>query len=241
MFICALCLISAADARLPQNATQAGAADADTILKIEQKLLDAIATGDTIVWNTSLDDSFVVVTEDGSRSTKHDLINSMHGLPKGYSGQIHIAEPTTRFLDNVAVLNYVAQEEEIIYGQKLTTAYATMCVYHKSGATWKLFASQVFEIPKNPPAIATSGPALKNYVGVYTLAEGVNYTVSLSNDTLYGQRTGGKKEQLFPEMENIFFTKSDTRGRKIFVRDEHEKMQMVSRRNGSDLIWTKNE
>lgn len=215
--------------------------NAETILKIEKNLMDALAIGDTLVWSRNLHDSFLIVTEDGSRNTKHELIAGMRPLPKGYSGQIQITEPRLTFLDSVAVLNYVADEEEFVYEQKLHTSYAVMSVYHQRGMIWKLFLSQIFEIPKHPPSITISKTVLKNYVGVYTLTAGVTYTVSMDHDTLYGQRTGRDREQLLPETENIFFRVRDTRGRKIFMKDEQGEMQLIDRRNGNDIIWKRSE
>lgn len=236
-----LWLMSVSGVCLSQTTTQDSLTNAQTILRIEQELLDALATGDTLVWNTHLDDSFLAVAEDGSRNTKHQLISTMRPLPKGYSGQIQITKPRITLLESVAVLNYVAEEEEFVYGQELHTAYSTMSVYHKSGTAWKLLISQVFEIPKNPRAITISTTVLKNYVGVYTLTEGVTYTLSIDHDILYGQRTGRDKEQLLPETENVFFTMGDARGRKMFMKDAQGKMQMIARRNGSDIIWKRTE
>jgi len=209
------------------------------ILKIEKELLDAVTFGDTVVWKKYLDDSFLMVSEDGSRNNKQQFISSLRPLPKGYSGQINITEPKIVFRDNVAVVNFVADEEEFVYGQKLHTTYATMNVYYKGGTEWKLFSSQVFEIPQKPPAVKVSAGILKNYVGVYELAENITYTVSIENNILYGLRSGREKQELLPETENVFFVKDDSRGRKLFVKDVQGKMQMITRRNGNDIIWKK--
>ena len=42
---------------------------------------------------------------------------------------------------------------------------------------------------------------------------------------------------MFAETENVFFRKKDTRGRKIFVKDENQIMLMNERRNGQDVVW----
>lgn len=213
------------------------AAKAETILKIEGELLNALATGDTNVWNHYLDDSFIIITEDGSRNSKRELVSSIRPLPKGYSGHIDVAELRIGFIGNVAVVNYVADEVEFVYGQKLHTTYAVMNVYSGSGSGWSLMASQIFEIPQNPSASQVAADILKGYTGIYELSEGITYTVTLENNTLYGQKTGRQKEKLFSETDDVFFRKNDTRGRKIFVKNDQGKFLMIERRNGNDVVW----
>ncbi|MEP6513740.1 MAG: nuclear transport factor 2 family protein [Parafilimonas sp.] len=207
------------------------------IIRIEQQLLDAITSGDTVVWSKYLDEEYYIITEDGTGYNKNEFLLTFRALPKGFSGYINLIEPHFIFKNNIAIIHYVSDEYEFVFGQKIHTTYSTADTYFKTDTSWKMIASQVFEIPQLPPAIKVSGSVLKNYTGIYQLSDSVTCTISLENDTPFIQKKGRKKEALFAETENIFFRQSDTRGRKIFTKDEQGNMLMRERRNGEDVIW----
>lgn len=211
------------------------------ILNIEQQLMDAIPAADTALWSRYLHENFFIVTEDGTAYNKKDFLKTFSPLPKGYSGYIKVIKPHIVFKNNTAVIQYVSDEYETVFGQQLHTTYASADTYIKTGTAWKMIASQVFEIPQLPPAIKISLSILKNYTGTYQLNDTIKCTISLSNDSLFIQKKGRKKEVLLAETENIFFRQSDTRGRKVFVKNEEGIMLMLERRNGEDVVWKRNE
>ena len=120
------------------------------LINIEQMLMDTIPSGDTTTWSHYLDERFFIVTEDGSRLSRAEFIASMSPMPKGYSGWIKVVNPKISFYGNTAVINYVADEHEFVYGQGLHTTYSTINTYIKKDHGWKIIASQVFEIPALP-------------------------------------------------------------------------------------------
>ena len=69
----------------------------------EQRLVDAIATGDKPVWQDAMHDSCIISIEDGSSITKEKLISDLNPLPKNFKGMIKVIEPKVRTYDNVAV------------------------------------------------------------------------------------------------------------------------------------------
>jgi hypothetical protein len=211
------------------------------LIRIEQLLMDAIPLADTATWKKYLDDKFFIVTEDGTRFNKQDFISGFKPLSKGYSGYIKVIEPKFVFGENICVISYVADEYETVFGQKLHTTYGVMNTYIRKDTSWSMIASQVFEIPQLPLSIKIASDVLKKYTGRFQLSDSTYYIVSFENDKLFGQRTGRQKEELFAETENIFFRKADTRGRKIFLKDENGRMQMLERRNGNDVAWRKIE
>jgi len=91
------------------------------------------------------------------------------------------------------------------------------------------------------PPVASAGEGecanLKQYAGHYQLADSNTCVISLKNDTLFIMKKTGGPVALFAETENIFFRRADTRGRKIFVKNEKGDMLMLERRNGNDLSW----
>lgn len=215
-------------------------ADSLQLLQIAQKLVDAIAVGDTSLWILYLDDRCMSVIEDGSRVTKKETIQSLKPLPTGYSGNIKVTNPKIVFNGNTAVLSYVADEHEEIFGQKLHTFYSEMDTYIKTGDNWKIISTQTFEIPAQSPPVILDSNTMKPYCGIYQLSKDITYSVSLVNDTLIGQRTGHAKEKLIPIDNYTFYRQGATRGVKIFVKDSTGNViEMVDRRNGQDLVWKK--
>jgi len=207
------------------------------LLRIEQKLLDGIATGDTALWKQYLAPGYMIVNEDGSRSDRATYLHDLKPLPQNVSGHINIVNPHFNFTGNIAVLNYVADEYEQYFGQSLHTSYAMMSVYQKDKHGWQMLNTQIFEIPQLPASISLADDVLQQYTGVYYLVPDITYTVSLEDHRLYGQRKGRDKELLLPETVNVFFRKSDTRGRKLFVRGSNGAWEMHERRNGQDIVW----
>ncbi len=220
-----------------QVASQDTSTQTAELLAIEQTLLNAVGTGDTLAWKTYLDDSFLLVSEDGSRSTKAELLSSLHPFPRGYTGRINIVQPSIVFSGNLAIMHYVADEYETVFGQQLHTTYATMNVYTHDSTQWRLLSSQVFEIPKAPPRVAVSADVERAYVGTYEMGDSMTYTVTMNGKALYGSRNEKAPQELIPETDNIFFVTGDARGRKLFVKDANGTIQMLPRRNGEDIVW----
>lgn len=204
---------------------------------LSQKLLDAIPTGDKAVWNEILADDAVYSDEDGRILTKKEIIDELQPLPKGYSGFIKITQPRLVRRPNLAVLAYVAAEEETIFGQILKTNFPATDVYEKRDGRWRLLSSHVTVVPRQPPAIRLAPAQLDAYVGTYELAPGVEYVVKRDGERLLGQRTGRKEQELSAEADGIFTLKG-YRGRKMFIRDFAGRViELRDRRDGNDLVW----
>jgi hypothetical protein len=223
----------------PATFAQTRSADSSAIVSIEQKLLSAVTDGDSTAWHTFVDPSCIIVAEDGGRNSRADIISSLRPFPKGYSGHIDITHPHITFGKQFAVLQYTADEYEKIFGQNLHTSYATTNVYERRGNSWMVVSGCIFEIPRLPEPIEVSPSLLDLYAGTYRLAEGIEYTIRVDHGRLFGERTGRQRQELLPETENMFFTITDARGRKLFLRDREQKLYMVDRRNGNDVVWKK--
>ena len=206
------------------------------LLRIEQELMDALP-GDSSLWSRYLDDRWYIITEDGSGYHKQDFLKSFAPFSKGFSGHINVARPVVTFFDKMAIVHFVADEYEIVWGQQLHTSYAVADTFYPTDSSWKMIGSQIFEIPQLPPAIKISASTLKRYTGNYELTAGKIAHVSLKNDSLFIQKNAGKTESLFAETNAVFFLKSDSRGRKIFTLNEKGEPVMLERRNGNDLVW----
>ncbi|MDP9078660.1 MAG: DUF4440 domain-containing protein [Bacteroidota bacterium] len=216
------------------------AAKAQLLLTIEQILQDGAATGDTASYNKYTTADLLVVNEDGSRDSKASFLAKLHPLPKGYSGHINIVNPRFNFRENLAVVNFVADEYENVLGQQLHTTYGIMDTYVFAGNEWKITNLQIYEIPQLPEkGISVDPDLLREYCGTYYMTPDVSYTVSLENGRLFGHRKGGTKEELLAETNSVFFRRSDTRGRKLFFKGADGVWRMHERRNAQDLVWEK--
>lgn len=207
------------------------------IVNIEQEMMDGIPAGNVAVWNKYLEKKFFIVTEDGSRLNRAEFLATIKPLPSGYTGSIKVTDPRVVFSNKIAVINYVSDEYEFVFGQKIHTTYSSMNTYINTASGWRMITSQVFEIPQLPPSVHLGNAVLEKYAGIYQLSDSINCSVVLQNDTLYMQKKGGAKQALLPETESIFFRLSDTRGRKYFSTDVNGMMLLMERRNGQDVVW----
>jgi hypothetical protein len=211
---------------------------ANQIIKIEQALANGLP-GDSALWGRYLDPAWHIVTEDGTGLFKKAFLKGFANFPKGVSGNIKVTNPVFSFHNNTAVIHYVDDEHENYFGQMLHTTYGCADTWYKTDTSWMMLSSEVFEIPQLPPVIKVDPNLLEQYTGTYRLAENKIAIITLKNDTLFIQKNTGKPDALLPEAANLFFRKSDARGRKFFIKDNTGQMMLVERRNGQDLVSKK--
>ncbi len=209
---------------------------ANTLLRIEQALCDALP-GDTATWAKYLDPAWHAVTEDGSATNRKDFLLGFSAFSKGVSGHINVIRPLCLFHGNVAVVHYVADEYETVYGQQLHTTYAAADTWYQTGTDWRMISMQIFEIPQLPPAIKPVSADIQKFTGIYELTESKTAEVRWRNDSLLLIKGNHPPELLYEEIDHVFFTKTNTRGRILFVKGESGNRSMIERRNGQDLVW----
>jgi Domain of unknown function (DUF4440) len=209
------------------------------LIKISQEISDAIPAGDKAVWEKYLMDSSFVISEEGNVNTKAYIISQTNPLPKGFSGNIKVTRPTFAFYTNTVVMNFISKEYENVFGQEIHTEYSMCETFVKTQEGWRILTLQVFEIPQHPEPVEVDSTILKKYLGVYQLGDSRLYEVTMKEGKLFINRKDKPKEELFAENENTFFTNSDTRGVKIFVKDKTGGYNLIARRNGKDIIWKK--
>lgn len=217
-------------------AQEDSAAKAEQIIRLEQILANALP-GDTVPWSKYLAPNWYETTEDGTGFFKDAFLHSFAAFPSGFSGNIRVTKPVLVFHDNFAVIHYVADEHETVFGQQLHTTYGMANTWYKNDSSWVMLSMLTFEIPQLPTAIRLKTATLQKYTGTYRLSADRMAVISLKRDTLFIQKGKHPPEALLAETEQVFFRRSDTRGRKIFVEDGSGNMIMRERRNGQDLIW----
>ena len=206
-----------------------------------QELLDAIATGDKIVWQRYLAEGSIYADEEGRVLTKDELLQELNPLPKGYVGSIKIGDTKVLVQDNVVVLSHRDREELELYNQKIVTYFHMTNTWAKQrDRQWQLVATQVMAIPNERRPASIDPKSLDAYVGQYELAPQVAYVITREGDRLFGQRTGRAKEELLSLCTDVLYRKGSWRGEKVFERDAQGRVvRMLDRRENNDLVWKK--
>ncbi len=221
-------------------ATSGDARTAERLCDLSQRLLDAIAPGDTAVWSRHLDNDGVFVDEEANVRDKRAMLAQIRPLPAGIGGRICVTAPRATFAGGVAVLTYDAMETAIVYGQLLKTRYHTTDTYIRRGAEWKLLGQHIAVLPGDHAPVPVRAEFLDDYVGDYVLAPGVEYRVEREGDRLFGTRMGRSREELFPLGPDRFFRQGARRGERIFRRGPDGRVDaMLDRRDNNDLVWSR--
>lgn len=101
----------------------------------EQSLMNAIAAADKGPWVRVMDEGCVLTTEEGKVLNVADFFKELSPLPPGLAGGIAVKELTVQELPGFAVVRYLADEWETVFGQRLTTKYRVTDTYRRVGPT----------------------------------------------------------------------------------------------------------
>jgi len=206
-----------------------------------QELSDAIASGDTAVWDKYLDAAVIFAEEDDTFKGKAAMLNEIKPLPEGLSGTIRVELLSYHEDDDVAVALFRQHEIEHYFGQTIYAKYLTNMTWKKRTDGWKVIAAQVLAEKTDPPAIALTAKQLAQYVGTYKLKDSeASYSLKLVGRELIGTRDARKPAIWNSEASDVFFIDGDPRIRKIFQRDALGKIVgFVERRESWDIVWIK--
>src|SRR5438552_3071534 len=181
------------------------AADVRWFQNTEQELMDAIAAGDRRTWDRIMDTGCIVTTEEGEVTGRDQFLKDLRPLPPGLSGQIVVRDLTVQEFPAFAVVRFLADERETVFGQQLATKYRITDTFHRSGSTWKMVASHAAVVTIDPPAqpVATDGwPGLS---GTYQLIpNGWTFHVVLRDGQLLGGRDPETLMRLIPLTADTF-------------------------------------
>jgi hypothetical protein len=206
----------------------------------DQALLDAIAPGDVKVWDTALAADAVYVDENGEVINRADFLKQLMPLPKGSSGTIVISSYSIRQVGDMATVIHTDDENELYHGQHLTAQYLMTETWQHQGGSWKLLLVHAYSVLKEPKAVGLPPAELDAYVGRYSAAPDLTYTIRRDGGHLMGEREGRAAAELKAEVRDVFFVSGQLRTRKIFERDSGGHITgFVDRREGSDLVWNR--
>lgn len=185
-----------------------------------QALYDAVASGDTALWNRTLDESCVITTEDGEVLSKAKFLQQMRPLPPGFSGRIRVRDLTVQSVGGAVVVHYWLDETEEVFDQRLKTVYVETDVYRRAAGAWRMIAGQVTVVPRDLEPIAVDAALWPALVGEYRLTDKATsrYLVFVRDGVLYGGRDRETATQLIPLAPLVFFQAGSIHTM-VFVRD----------------------
>lgn len=237
-----LCATVAIDGACTRTAP--GAASAEEVAwfqKNTQALFDSIASGEKSSWDKATAASFVMTSEDGDVLDKPKFLAALAPLPTGFTGRGRIMNLTVQDLGGAAVVHYLIDESEDVFGQKLHTKYLETDTYRRDAGAWQMVAAQVTVVPRDlePVKVDTRGwPAL---VGDYRISDKTDkrYRVYLRDGALFGGRDEKSATELIPLSPLVFFQKGsihtmifvpDVSGAITEVREIHKYNELIMTR-----------
>lgn len=212
----------------------------------EQGLMDAVASGDKARWDRILDPGCVITSEEGESIAKEAFLKGLGGLPAGLSGGIAVKELTVQEFPAFAVVRFLADEWEVVFGHHLATKYRITDTFRRAGPEWMLVASHASVVTSDPPAQpvarALADATWPAFVGSYRLsAEGWRFYVELRDGQLFGGRKREKLRPLIPLAPDAFVL-SGSLGEYIFVRDAQGKVtHILEIRKFEPLVWARDD
>lgn len=213
-------LLLAASGASPANERTSSDASIEWFRSTTQALYDAVAGGDTAVWDRVLAENCMITTEDGEVLGKSAFLKQMRPLPSGSSGRIRVRDLTVQRVGAAAIVHYWLDETEDIFEQRLKTVYVETDVYRRSADGWRMLAAQLTVVPRDlEPIEVDSGlwPALE---GEYRLNDKATsrYQVFVRDGVLYGGAERATATRLIPLAPLVFFQEGSIHTM-IFVRD----------------------
>lgn len=204
----------------PQSAAAASATPASWFLQRTQALYDAVASGDKAIWRRTLSDDCIITDEDGHVYDKAAFLDTLTGLPKGFSGVIRIQRLTARIFGGAASVHYWFDEHEEALGQKLHTVYVETDTYRREAGTWKMMAAQVTVVPADLKPVLVNKSGWPKLAGSYRLggAPGLLYHAYLHDGSLYWGSQARTAKLLIPLSPLVFFVQGSIHIM-VFVRD----------------------
>jgi ketosteroid isomerase-like protein len=205
-----------------------------------QEMLDAVSSGSSAVWDRYVDPKAVYTDEEGTVSTKAQLVEQIKPLPQGVSGELKVTGFRAAVFGEFAVATFIADEHEVYHGQKLNSQYRTTETWRKTSDGWRLIGSQTIALRTDPPAVTLSRQQMAEYVGRYAVDPTKVYEIRMKDGGLEGQEAGRPAEVLRAELPDLLFVPGKPRYRKVFQRGPGGHITgFAERREAWDLVWTR--
>ncbi|WP_394827616.1 nuclear transport factor 2 family protein [Pendulispora albinea] len=211
----------------------------DELVQVTQELLDAIAPGKKEVWDRYLAADAIYTDENGKTFTRKEFLEELKPLPPYARGTLKIKHSIVRLSSDHAVVVHQDEENEEIYGQKITTGFVITDTWRLRQNRWELLASSVVGLASDPVAVKLGSARLDAFAGEYSVGSGASFVVRREGDHLVAAREGRPPIALYAEGDGLFFARGST-DRWAFVADDSGAIaEMRQRRRGNDVVWKK--
>jgi hypothetical protein len=202
--------------------------------------MDATASGDKAVWDRAMAEDCIVTSEEGEVLTKQKFLADLRPLPPGLSGGIAVRELTVHEDGGFAVVRFLADEWETVFGQNIATRYRITDTFRRVGPSWKIVASHVSVVTGDPPPQRVDRAGFPGLVGVYQLLpDGWTLHVVLRDGMLFGGRDPEKLRPFVPLTPQAFVL-SGSLGDWIFVLGKDGRAtHILDFRKFEPLVWTR--
>jgi ketosteroid isomerase-like protein len=205
----------------------------------EEALTDSMARGAKAEWDFVMEPDCVVTTEEGEVLTKAGFLDALRPLPPGLEGEIAVKDLTVQQFGATAVVRYLADEREAVFGQHLMTQYRVTHVYRPGEPGWRMVASHTSVVTQDPPAQPVSARGWPGLVGTHRLLpDGWTFRVELRDGRILGGRDPGNLRP-FIALTPDAFVLSGRLGDWIFVVESGTAVRLVSFRKFGPLVWTR--
>jgi hypothetical protein len=208
--------------------------------KTEQALMDAVGLGDKKVWDQIMDPECIVTSEEGEVISKEEFLKELKPLRPGLSGSIVVRDLTVQEFPSFAVVRFLVDEHETVFGQKLATKYRTTDTFRRAGASWKLVASHISVVTADPPMQDVSAEGWAGLAGVYKLLpDGWTFHVELREGKLFGGRDAAKLKPLIPLTPDAFVLQGNLGEWMFVVGKDGKATQILWFRKFEPIVWTR--
>lgn len=203
-----------------------------------QSLLDAIAPGDTAVWNRLLDPAAILVDENDVVRSKSQFIDALKPLGPGLVGHLAIDEFRVALHGDVAVVTHEDKEYLDYHGQIIRSRFRNVDTWVHDARGWREIGSQTLAVLQDPPSIRLDHAALCGYNGRYAMTKDIVATLQCAGDSLVMKRQGHPDRTFLAEARDVFFERGAPRTRRIFQYDASGHVTgFVDRREARDIAW----
>jgi hypothetical protein len=208
--------------------------------RITQQMMDAVAPGESAVWERYLDERVVYLDENGVVHDRASLLRDLTPLPPGLVGSIEVDKFRVTLQGEVAVVAAELQERLDYHGQPLATRFRHLDTWLRGPSGWRLAARHVAAVLSDPPAVTLPEQELCAYAGEYRLTPAIRTTLRCEEGALVAVREGRPPATYRPELRDVFYVAGQPRSRRIFQRDAEGALTgFVDRREGVDVRWTR--
>jgi Domain of unknown function (DUF4440) len=202
----------------------------------DQRLLNAIASGDRAIWDAALTSDAQYIDENGVVFTRADFLKSLEPLPPNISGHLDIVDYRVQIDGDTALVVHRDDEFEDFHGHSLKASYLMSETWLRRKGDWRLALVHAYVVATDPPEITLSPSKLDDYVGRYSAAPDLTWIVRRDGDHLLGGTDG--RTPLKVESQDVLFVPGHPRERRIFQRTPEGRVSgFLWRREGEEVLW----